>query len=228
MPLYPPFPSGTTSKAGLLVLDGTASDIQPSGAQAAGSNGNAADSGHVHPATAGWVPSDNGLLGANSDMASISIQGNALTAGTLYLAKLNIRYPLTIANLVAIQGTAGVGTSTGSFVGLYSSAGTLLSGSSDQVSNFTNYVATLPLTTPQALAAGTFVWAAFLSNLSSSQPQFMVAFGSPANTGISNTGLTAATANFSTNGTGLTSLPSSITPSSNSVTVGQGIWVGYK
>ena len=48
MPLYPPYPAGTTSRAGVLQLDGTASDIQPTGPQAAGATGKAADAGHVH------------------------------------------------------------------------------------------------------------------------------------------------------------------------------------
>jgi hypothetical protein len=41
-------PTGTTSAKGALQLDGTASDIQPTGPRAAGSTGLAADAGHVH------------------------------------------------------------------------------------------------------------------------------------------------------------------------------------
>lgn len=57
MPLFNPQPAGTTSSAGDLELDGTASDIQPVGAAAAaGSSGLAADAKHVH---VGLKPSNN-------------------------------------------------------------------------------------------------------------------------------------------------------------------------
>ncbi|HEV2403741.1 MAG TPA: hypothetical protein VGS08_06100 [Candidatus Saccharimonadales bacterium] len=42
-------PSSSTSTAGIVQLDGTASDIQPLGTQAAGNSGLAADAKHVHP-----------------------------------------------------------------------------------------------------------------------------------------------------------------------------------
>jgi hypothetical protein len=48
MPLFNPQPAGSTSAAGDLELDGTATDIQPAGVQAAGNSGLAADAKHVH------------------------------------------------------------------------------------------------------------------------------------------------------------------------------------
>jgi hypothetical protein len=47
----PTLPTATTSVAGVVQLDGTASDIQALGAQAAGASGLAADARHVHPTT---------------------------------------------------------------------------------------------------------------------------------------------------------------------------------
>lgn len=44
----PSLPSASTSTAGVVQLDGTATDIQPLGVRAAGSTGMAADAGHVH------------------------------------------------------------------------------------------------------------------------------------------------------------------------------------
>jgi hypothetical protein len=44
-------PTGTTSQQGALQLDGTSTDIQALGTQAAGSSGLAADAKHVHPTT---------------------------------------------------------------------------------------------------------------------------------------------------------------------------------
>jgi hypothetical protein len=42
-------PAATTSVQGAVILDGTASDIQPAGVAAAGAKGQAADAMHVHP-----------------------------------------------------------------------------------------------------------------------------------------------------------------------------------
>ena len=45
----PTLPVATTSVAGIVQLDGVATDIQPLGTQAAGGTGKAADAGHTHP-----------------------------------------------------------------------------------------------------------------------------------------------------------------------------------
>jgi hypothetical protein len=172
-----------------------------------------------------WLPSDNGLLGANFDFPAVQFNNTALTAGTLYLAKLNIRAGATITNLWIYQGSTGSGASTGTFVGLYSSAGTKLTGSSDMALNFTTFGAEFALTTPQAVTAGTFVWAAVLVNLASTQPKLMSGYGSSAN--IGNANLAAAVYNFADNGTGLTALPASVTPASNDSGNACPFWVGY-
>jgi hypothetical protein len=172
-----------------------------------------------------WAPEDNNLILANYD--PITSQGSAAnTAGTLYLMKLVAWHDLTITDLWLSISNGGTGASTGSYVGLYSSSGTLLSGSADIASFITVSGAStpsIPLTTPQAISAGSFVWAALLTNLASTQPSLHNA-NSTALQG--NPGLTAATYRFATNGTGRTTLPSSITPSSNAQTSALSIWVG--
>lgn len=173
-----------------------------------------------------WLPPDNGLLAAVSDPAVVS--GNfGTTAGTVYLSKLIARSAITITNIWLGLVTAGTGASTGSFVGLYSSAGTLLSGSSDIASSLTGTTGGISnaLTTPQSVAAGAFVWVALLTNLASTQPTVGRGAAMGAST-TANMGLTAATYRFAINGTGLTSLPSSITPSSNGAPSGSDLWVG--
>jgi hypothetical protein len=164
--------------------------------------------------TSAWAPSDNGLLVC--DVPPNEAQGSAtLIAGTLYLTKLMIRYPLTITNLWWDVFAAGLGSSTGSFTGLYSSAGTLLTGSSDIAA--ANLLSTGPkmmaVTTPQALAPGTFVWAALLVNMATTQPGI---FRSVSAASLGNINLAASAYRYCTNGTGLTTLPGSITPASNS------------
>ncbi len=206
--------SNVTEIPSSATIDSTATDIQPAGNQAAGSTGLAADAGHIHP-TQLWLPSDNGLLIATTD--PYNAQANSIMiAGTLYLVKLPIRQGMTITNLWWAVQAVGSGASSGSFTGLYSSSGTLLSGSADVGASFTSTgPKQLALTTPQALTAGTFVWAALLMNLGTTQPTLYrgTGLGSVVNLGISGNNL-----RFCTNGTGLSSLPSSLTLGNNSPT----------
>ena len=179
-------------------------------------------------ATAGltpWVGADNGMLGAVSDPALISGQV-ILVAGTLYLVKLPIRTQQTITNLLyGLQG-AGVGASTGTFAGLYSSSGVLLSGSADIGVPLTGGAGqiTVPLTTPQVVFPATPPWAAIVVNLATTQPTLY----RNGTTGVApNFNLTAANDRTAVNGTLLLSLPASITPSANASTGGVNPWVGW-
>jgi len=98
---------------------------------------------------------------------------------------------MTITYLYWIVEAAGSGTSAGSFTGLYSSSGTLLTGSSDIGVNLATagtYKETL--TSAQSLTAGSFVWAALLSNLTTTQPHMQV---SSMRSDALNVNLTAAT-----------------------------------
>ena len=216
-------PTGTTGAKGALQLDGTAADITADGTQGAGAIGQAADSGHIHPFVNGmWLPSSgsSGYLGWNSDPAYGSGGGLAI-AGTVYLQRLNFFAASTVTNLVYwVPATLGAGaSSTGTFVGLYSSGGTLLSGSSDLLAKFnasgTTGAIVCPLTTPQNVSAGTFGWAACVFNLATTQPTLLRQQNTA---GSVNGGLTAANFRWAVNGTGQTSLPASITPSSNAAT----------
>lgn len=209
--------------SGGVTLDTTAADIAAAGNQGAGAIGKAADSGHIHPATT-WLPADNGLLGAVADPYTYR-QGQITTAGTVYLVKLPIRVAQTISFLWWDVPTAGSGASTGSFTGLYSSAGTLLTGSSDIAASLTGTGAPkLTLTTPQALSAGTFVWAAILTNLASTQPNLG---STPAPSVMLNANLAASAYRVAVNGTAQTSLPSTINPNSNTLTGAFGFWVAW-
>src|SRR5271165_3977987 len=153
-----------------------------------------------------WLPSDNALLAATCDPFVLT-NSLVLTAGTVYLAKLPIRSAITITNIWLGLITVGAGASTASFT-------TTAQGISNA------------LTTPQAVAAGSFVWVTVLANLATTQPALVRGIGgSPGATLFQNVNLTAATARFATNGTVLTALPASITPASNAQTSG-GLWVG--
>ena len=82
----------------------------------------------------------------------------------------------------------------------------------------------MPLTTPQSLTPSMgFVWAGLLINM----PTMPHLYGF-ANGVMSNYGLTAAVYAMAANGTGLTALPGSVTPSSNSTAFSLGLWAGGK
>jgi len=164
-----------------------------------------------------WLPVDNAFLAATASLDGVDNQFQTV-AGTLYLLKLPVRASFTCTSLSYIVSTGGSGASTGSFVGLYNSAGTLLSGSADIGANLAvaaDY--TTALTSAQALTAGTFVWAAMLTNLATTQPTFRA--------WVTNIGLAAAAFRVATNGAGLVALPGSVTPSANTSS-GASIWIG--
>jgi len=215
-------PAASTSAQGAVVIDGTASDIAVSGAQAAGSVGKAPDAGHVHPAFA-WQPQDQGLLAWAYDLIACA-SSVVLTAGTVYLTKIPIRANLTATYLWALAGTAGVGSSTGSFMGLYSNSGSLLTGSSDIGGNLTGIrPLQTTLTTPQALTAGSFVWGAIVCNLATTQVG--ISRGMGINGNLPNLNLAAAQSRFATSSTGVTALPGSFTPSGLTA-ASQSLWMG--
>jgi hypothetical protein len=177
-----------------------------------------------------WQPSDNGLLGASDDITASLNSTFALIAGTLYLVKLPFRGATTVTNLVWALTLAGSGASTGSFTGLYNSAGTLLSGSADIATQMTGAVGGIacPLTTPQQVAGGTFGWAAILANLATTQPTLIrVGGGGAGVVPMANFGLTAATARFASAGNVLSALPASIIPASNSLAGGIAFIAGW-
>jgi Pectate lyase superfamily protein len=211
-------PAGTTSAQGALQLDGTAADITTDGNQGAGAAGLAADSEHVHPAIGQWMPADGGYLEWNFD-PSLMQSGTTAGSGTIYLARVNIRKTSISVTSVSLYLQAAGTTLTASecFAGIYNSSGTLIGATADQSGNWTSNgsaVHTMALSGgPYSLSQG-FVWVAILANWTGTAPSFGRAQNNQAN--AANAGFAAASARFATNGTG-TSLPSTITPSSNSL-----------
>ena len=170
-----------------------------------------------------WLPADNNLLVATSDPNLAATATLLLVAGTQYLRKVPVRSPFTWTNIWFLVNAAGAGASTGSFAGLFSNTGALLSGSADCAAQFTaTGPQSVPLITPQALnpAVTPFVWVVLLSNLATTQPTLFRESGSSL---LPNLNLTAANFRGATNGTGLTAL-TAVTPSANA---GAGTpWIG--
>lgn len=171
------------------------------------------------------LPGDQGMLEWNFDPAAAITGGTVMTKTDISLARINIRTPTVVNNVWLHCVTAATGqTSNQNFVGIYSSAGALLgssaAGSIDSKLT-TGAVVTQPLTAPVALGPG-FYWVAALFNSSGTAVLLAEAGNSAVN---ANAGLTAVNYRWATNGTG-TTLPSTITPSSNSLTGAIPFWTG--
>jgi hypothetical protein len=162
-----------------------------------------------------WLPGD-----------AASSTGVILVTNKVALARINVRTPMVVNNIVFHVDTAGASlTANQNLCGIYSSAGTLLvsspAGGLDSKVTSTGVI-TQALSGPQALGPG-FYWVALLFN-GTTPPTVASAANNLVN---ANTGLTAATYRWATNGTGTTALPATITPSSNGVGSGAvAYWVG--
>jgi hypothetical protein len=174
-----------------------------------------------------WLPGDAGLLEFNFDPAAASATGTILVSNKVALARINVRTPTVVNNVIFHVNTVAASlTANQNFAGIYSSAGTLLgssaAGSLDSKVTSTGVI-TQALSGPVSLGPG-FYWVSLLFN-GTTPPVVAVAANSALN---ANTGLTAAAYRFAANGTG-TTLPASITPSSNTQTSASGaipFWVG--
>jgi len=172
------------------------------------------------------LPGDSNLLEWNFDPAGASSTGVICVTNKVALARINIRTPTVVTNIVFNVNTAASSlTASQNFAGIYSSAGALLgtSAAASLDSKVTSTgVITQPLTAPVSLGPG-FYWTALMFN-GTTPPTVATAPNSLTN---ANTGLTAAFYRWATNGTGTTALPASITPASNVLTSGAvAYWVG--
>ena len=94
-------PAGTTSTAGALKLDGTSTDIQSLGVQAAGASGLAADAKHVHPYTSGCLTSATTVTGVTT--ATLLFGGPTLAAST---ARAGLIYTFELWGVLSTAATA--------------------------------------------------------------------------------------------------------------------------
>jgi hypothetical protein len=197
------------------VVDSTAADITQLGsASAAGAIGKWADAGHVHP-DPNPLPSDFGWIAWSSDPGGANGTG-APNSNVITLIMVFLRQTATISNIVVATTTPGSGlTSSENFAGIYDSGGTRRGVTADQSTTWAAAAGAkvMALTSAYTNApAGTY-YVAILSN-GTTPPVFRLSAASGA---LPNAGLTGAALRFATNGTG-TTLPSSITPSSNVIT----------
>lgn len=176
------------------------------------------------------LPSDHGFIAWSQDPATIG-GTTAFTVGGLVLMAQYIRAPATVSNVVLMYGgTTGVGL-TNSFVGLYNSAGTLLSGSADQSSNWmvtgqaAGIAMTIPLTSPQTITTPGLYWVGALIGAATTSPVWARGATNPQN--IMDVGQGANIRRFGLYSSALTALPSTITPTSIG-TPGAAFWAAVK
>jgi hypothetical protein len=220
--------AGTTSTAGKLQLDGTATDIAALGAQAAGASGAAADAKHVHPWRDGYLAS-TGTLGESLPRNGQMNSAVSLSSGTLLMTALFLQSGVTVGHLATASGGATFSGPTHWWFALYDNNLGLLAITADQTSTAwaANTYKTLAVATIAAGASATFVttytglyYFGVAATWSSTGPNIMGLVQSsaalttlaPALAGASDTGLTTPSAFPHT--------ATAITPSAN-VTYGQ-------
>lgn len=172
-----------------------------------------------------WRPSDHNLLTWAFEPVVVS-GGSAMTGGTVYLIKVNVRNGGTATNIVATVAVAGSTLTAGQcFAGVYNTSGTLLGATADQsgawvsIGTKTMAISGGPLT----LAAGSY-YVALLAN-GTTPPQFQRNVSAVATASLLNVGLTASTGRFITADTAQTTLPASTNLASVAVTDGVARWV---
>ncbi len=155
--------------------------------------------------------SDHSLLAWTQDPATAT-SGFTLSTGVVYLSKIKITSRSTVvSNILYGVTTLGSALTAGQcFVGLYNSSGTLLVSSADQSGVMNTTGLKTAAITPQTLAVGSY-YVAFLANGTGTLPA--VAGGGGVSSAV-NAGLTTGTARFLNTAAGNTTLPATITLSS--------------
>jgi Right handed beta helix region len=194
------------STAAMLLRNGTS-------ALAAAHNGQAGDG---HPATVAYAsdsPVKHGLLEWNFDPTGISTASQVLTSGTLHLIKITAQASATINNIITAVNTVGATLTAGqNFAALFDSAGNRIGITADQSTAWTTTgLKTMALTAGVAVTAGQDYYIVLLS-VGTTPPSFP---RSASSTVAANAGLATTALRFAANATGQTSMPSTITLSSN-------------
>ncbi len=230
----PPANGAGSNKAATLVnllaggLDGTASDIQAAGAQAAGAVGKPADAGHVHPSAAGGYSRMGSVIGWTSPpaFATTTYQPTAGNAGTLLMWLTEIPVAATTAAFNMFVTTAG-NTLANVFAALVSTSGTIVASTANRAADAAlttnNSLWSPPWSSSYAAPAGEY-YACLLIGSATTMPVFAGGRGTLAamsNIGCSAGAVTLRGAAYSS---GLSGLPGSVTMGSM-VSYGGTPWV---
>jgi hypothetical protein len=168
-----------------------------------------------------------GYLGWTFDNAMISGNTTLSSAGVVTLCKIPWPNTLTVTNIVIGIGAGGGSLTSGQcFAGIYNSSGTLLGISADQSGTWNASGAKTMALNGGVISvagggAGGFIYVGLLWNGTTSPSVFKAVNNSSVN--AVNLGLSAASSRSASNGTGNTSLPSTLTLSS-SVALANAYW----
>lgn len=167
-------------------------------------------------------PVVNNLLGWGFPPNSAS--GTAhMTEGTVYLQKFYLNKPSTLSSLM-FSVTNAANAPTAAYGGLYSTEGTRLAVSANSPATFTTTGGkTLSFASPYVADTGYYYTALMVAAGPGNGPDLSA---STASSAVTNINLTGATLRYCTGPTGQTTLPTTITMSSNLAAVG--LWTGVK
>lgn len=171
------------------------------------------------------TPNGHGLLEWNyppDDTGSGS--GQIMTAGTVYLMKLSCRSGLPFSNVVMQLAASGSGVTAG-YIAVFDSAGTRLAVSADLSATFNATAGTkvMPLGSAVTPIAGRDLYIAVLSV--GGTPPTWIRSGATG-VGAPNVGLLNTAYRYAVNGTGQTTMPTSLTLTSNTGTGAFTYWIG--
>lgn len=171
------------------------------------------------------LPDLHNLVSWNFD-PSLSGGTAKLVEQTIYLQKFYVPEPSTLSSVMLNVTNATPVGGTQSYIGLYSTGGTKLAESADVSTQFeTTGMKTISFTTPYVADTGYYYTAILVGNNPGLGPDLSTSGGA---TDMNNVNLTGADLRFASGPTGQTSLPSSITMSSNIAPGAITPWVGVK
>jgi len=132
-----------------------------------------------------------GWLTQSALISQINNSGTSGAQGRVILVRVNIEYPMTIANVLAYVGTAGATlTSNENFAGIYSSGGVLISTSADQstaweTAGLASMAQTVQSGQSLAFQAGTYVYVALLATGTTLPSWYTTSTAIPQDAGVS-------------------------------------------
>lgn len=168
------------------------------------------------------TPARHGLVAWAYDPTQ-NVNSTVLTSGIIYLTAVYVAAAANVTKLYAHFNAAASSVTAGqNFMGLYDSTGSRLATVNvDSLITSTGLITATVTSTP--VTAGSFYWVAQVYN-ATTPPSVARAAGTTGAGAVANIGLTAATLRYAQNGTGQISLPTSITPSSNTAPAFAGPW----
>lgn len=157
-----------------------------------------------------WTPVDNALIACDGDPMLASSSLVLPTAGVVYLRKIKMADTKAVTNVVMVISNSGVGLSN-AYAAVFDSTGAQLGVSADiSTSLQSTGTKTIALGTPTAIQpAGTWLYIALVIGGASTMPTISSFASARISLGISSSNL-----RWGSTGTGLTAMPSTITPSS--------------